>query len=173
MVWIAILLCLLVSFVFSGIEAGILSVNRVRLAHREKAGDEAAIKLNKLLADPERLLVTVLLVTNLDPELLHVQRYVMIATAVGLGGRIVKRHLGGQYSKMWVEVEGKVLHNASRKIETPDGQPDLVEQTIVSEVPQEPSGPTPMPPEAVLVIVAMISALVLAACAAPLLAFSS
>lgn len=65
MVWIAVFLCLLVSFIFSGIEAGILSVNRVRLAHREKAGDAAAIKLNKLLADPERLLVTVLLVTNL------------------------------------------------------------------------------------------------------------
>ena len=31
MIWVAILCCLLVSFVFSGIEAGILSVNRVRL----------------------------------------------------------------------------------------------------------------------------------------------
>ena len=65
MVWISVALCLLISFVFSGIEAGILSVNRVRLAHREKAGDAAARKLNKLLADPERLLVTVLVVTNL------------------------------------------------------------------------------------------------------------
>lgn len=65
MIWLAVALCLLVSFVFSGIEAGILSVNRVRLAHREKTGDRAARKLNRLLRDPERLLVTVVVVTNL------------------------------------------------------------------------------------------------------------
>src|SRR3954447_817391 len=65
MVWIFVALFLLVSFVFSGIEAGILSVNRVRLAHREKSGDAAAAKLNRLLSEPERLLVTVLVMTNL------------------------------------------------------------------------------------------------------------
>ena len=63
--WLAIFGCLAVSFVFSGIEAGILSVNRVRLRHRLKLKDPAAKVLNKLLADPERTLVTVLLVTNL------------------------------------------------------------------------------------------------------------
>ena len=65
MIWIAILGCLVISFVFSGIEAGLLSVNRVRLKHRLKHRDKAAITLNRLLGHPERLLVTVLLVTNL------------------------------------------------------------------------------------------------------------
>ena len=65
MIWLAISGCLLVSFVFSGIEAGILSMNRVRLKHRLKLRDRAAITLNRLLERPERLLVTVLLVTNL------------------------------------------------------------------------------------------------------------
>jgi putative hemolysin len=65
MTWIAVTFCLLVSFVFSGIEAGILSVNRVRLKHRLKMQDRAAIRLNRLLKQPERLLVTVLVVTNL------------------------------------------------------------------------------------------------------------
>jgi putative hemolysin len=65
MIWAAIVGCLLVSFVFSGIEAGILSMNRVRLKHRLKLRDRAAITLNRLLERPERLLVTVLLVTNL------------------------------------------------------------------------------------------------------------
>ena len=65
MIWLAVALCLLVSFVFSGIEAGILSVNRVRLKHRVKQRDRAARRLNRLLEQPERLLVTVLLVTNL------------------------------------------------------------------------------------------------------------
>ena len=65
MIWLAVAICLLVSFTFSGIEAGILSVNRVRLKHRVKLRDRAAITLNRLLGQPERLLVTVLVVTNL------------------------------------------------------------------------------------------------------------
>ena len=65
MLWIAVFICLLVSFIFSGIEAGILSVNRVRLRHQVKMKNRAAIRLNKLLQDPERLLLTVVIVTNL------------------------------------------------------------------------------------------------------------
>jgi CBS domain containing-hemolysin-like protein len=65
MVWFALIACLFVSFVFSGIEAGILSLNRVRLRNRLDQGDRAAMKLSSLLARPERLLATVLIVTNL------------------------------------------------------------------------------------------------------------
>lgn len=59
-----ILCCLAVSFLFSGIEAGILSVNRIRLRHRTKMRDRAARVLSRLLSNPERMLITVLLVTN-------------------------------------------------------------------------------------------------------------
>ncbi len=65
MIWFAVLACFVVSFIFSGTEAGLLSVNRVRLKHRLKHRDKAAIILNRLLEHPERTLVTVLLVTNL------------------------------------------------------------------------------------------------------------
>jgi magnesium and cobalt exporter, CNNM family len=65
MIWLTVACCLLASFVFSGIEAGILSVNRVRLKHRVRQRDRAALKLERLLADPERILVTVLIITNL------------------------------------------------------------------------------------------------------------
>lgn len=65
MIWLAVVGCFLVSFIFSGIEAGILSMNRVRLKHRLKHRDRAAVVLNRLLEQPERLLVTVLIVTNL------------------------------------------------------------------------------------------------------------
>jgi len=64
-IWISIAACAVVSFLFSGIEAGLLSMNRVRLRHRVKQRDRAAIRLNRLLRQPERLLVTVLIVTNL------------------------------------------------------------------------------------------------------------
>lgn len=57
--------CMVVSFVFSGIEAGIFSMNRVRLAHRAKQHERAALILQGLLAHSDRMLVTVLIVTNL------------------------------------------------------------------------------------------------------------
>ncbi len=65
MSWVAVAACLVVSFIFSGIEAGLLSMNRVRLRHRVKQRDRAAMQLDALVAQPERLLVTVLIVTNL------------------------------------------------------------------------------------------------------------
>jgi putative hemolysin len=64
MIWLIIGVCCLVTFVFSGIEAGILSVNRVRLAHNARQKDAAALKLEAMLAHPDRLLITVLMVTN-------------------------------------------------------------------------------------------------------------
>ena len=62
---VALIWCLVISFLFSGTEAGILSLNRVRLRHRLKMNDPAAKKLQRLVSQPERMLVTVLLVTNL------------------------------------------------------------------------------------------------------------
>ena len=63
--WTAIAVLLAVSFVFSGIEAGILSLNRVRLRNRVKHRDAAALRLQELLKEPERLLLTVVIVTNM------------------------------------------------------------------------------------------------------------
>jgi len=65
MIWIvAILLLWTVSFFFAGIEAGLLSVDPVRLRHQVKQGRAPALRLDRLTKQPERLLVTVLLVTN-------------------------------------------------------------------------------------------------------------
>jgi len=54
-----------VSFVFAGIEAGLLSVDPVRLRHQVKQRRSAALRLERLTKRPERLLITVLLVTNM------------------------------------------------------------------------------------------------------------
>ena len=56
--------CLLVSFLYAGIEAGLLSLDRTRLRSRVQQGDRAAVRLDRLLAHPGKLLATVLLVTN-------------------------------------------------------------------------------------------------------------
>jgi CBS domain containing-hemolysin-like protein len=58
-------LCWLVSFLFNGIEAGLMSIDPVRLRQHVKQKEPAALRLNRLLKRPERLLVTVLLITNL------------------------------------------------------------------------------------------------------------
>jgi putative hemolysin len=56
--------CWVVSFFFNGIESGLLSIDPARLRQNVKRGIPAALRLNRLLKHPERLLMTVLLFTN-------------------------------------------------------------------------------------------------------------
>ena len=65
MTWIFFILCLATSFIFSGGEAGILSLNRLRLRQLSRSGDSAAIRLWRLVDEPSRLFITVLCVTGL------------------------------------------------------------------------------------------------------------
>src|SRR6266513_2224440 len=64
MIWLLVVLCWIISFLFAGIEAGLLALDPVRLRHRAKGGDRSARRLKEMLKQPDRLLVTVLLVTN-------------------------------------------------------------------------------------------------------------
>jgi putative hemolysin len=64
MIWMLIICCWVVSFFFHGIESGLLSIDPVRLRQNVKRRVPAAVRLNRLLKRPQRLLVTVLLVTN-------------------------------------------------------------------------------------------------------------
>ena len=57
--------CWAVSFLFNGIEAGLMSIDPVRLRHNVKRNNPDAVRLDRLLKSPERVLVTVLLITNL------------------------------------------------------------------------------------------------------------
>jgi len=59
-----IISCWTVSFLFNGIEAGLTAIDPVRLRHDTKLNRPPAVRLDRLLKTPERLLVTVLLVTN-------------------------------------------------------------------------------------------------------------
>jgi len=64
MITCIIFACWVVSFFFNGIESGLLSIDPVRLRQNVKRGLPAAVRLNRLLQHPGRLLVTVLLITN-------------------------------------------------------------------------------------------------------------
>jgi putative hemolysin len=61
---IIIVCCWIISFFFNGIESGLLSIDPVRLRQNVKRRVPGALQLNLLLKHPERLLATVLLVTN-------------------------------------------------------------------------------------------------------------
>src|SRR5215475_1632169 len=61
---IIIVCCWIISFFFNGIESGLLSIDLVRLRQNVKRRVPAALQLNRLLNPPERLLATVLLITN-------------------------------------------------------------------------------------------------------------
>jgi len=61
---IIIVCCWVISFLFNGIESGLLSIDSVRLRQNVKRRVPAALQLNRLLKYPERLLATVLLITN-------------------------------------------------------------------------------------------------------------
>src|SRR5436309_14726737 len=56
--------CWVISFFFNGIESGLLSIGPVRFRHNLKQGVTAARRLDRLHEHPERLLATVLLITN-------------------------------------------------------------------------------------------------------------
>jgi CBS domain containing-hemolysin-like protein len=57
--------CWVISFLFNGIEAGLTSIDPVRLRHHVKLNQPSAVRLDRLLKTQGRLLVTVLLITNL------------------------------------------------------------------------------------------------------------
>jgi CBS domain containing-hemolysin-like protein len=60
-----IILCVLGAAFYSGMETGVISIRRLRLRHRLRQGDRAAQKLAFFLEEPDRLLGTTLVGTNL------------------------------------------------------------------------------------------------------------
>ncbi|WP_456397988.1 hemolysin family protein [Desulfurobacterium sp.] len=62
---VAILICVAFEAFFSGSEIAIISVSRVELKKRLKMGDRAAVLLNQLLKEPEKILATTLVGTNI------------------------------------------------------------------------------------------------------------
>ena len=62
---LGLLLMLGLSASFSGIETGIISLNRIALRQRKEKGDRRAIILTNLLRRPERLLAGILVGNNL------------------------------------------------------------------------------------------------------------
>src|ERR1700742_3938928 len=58
--WTSLTLCLVASFLFSGMEAGVFALNRVRVRRLARTGQKSAKLLNGFLEKPERFLWTIL-----------------------------------------------------------------------------------------------------------------
>src|SRR5476649_211422 len=58
--WLGLILCLLLSFLLSGMEAGVFALNRLRVRRLARAGNPSAKLLNGFLEKPEKFLWTIL-----------------------------------------------------------------------------------------------------------------
>ncbi|HEU6448385.1 MAG TPA: CNNM domain-containing protein [Verrucomicrobiae bacterium] len=58
--WSALVLCLVFSFLLSGMEAGVFALNRLRVRRLARGGQPSAQLLNRFLQNPERFLWTIL-----------------------------------------------------------------------------------------------------------------
>src|SRR5258706_9085570 len=59
-IWLIFLACLAVSFVLSGMEAGVFALSRLRIRQQMRAGRRSAKVLHKYLEHPENFLWTIL-----------------------------------------------------------------------------------------------------------------
>lgn len=57
--------CIALSALFSGVETGVISINRIRLRQMREVGLKGAGMIEKLLEDPSRLMVTILVGNNI------------------------------------------------------------------------------------------------------------
>src|SRR5271154_5562721 len=58
--WAGLGLCVLLSFLLSGMEAGVFALNRLRIRRLARAGKRSAKLLNRFLEQPEKFLWTIL-----------------------------------------------------------------------------------------------------------------
>jgi putative hemolysin len=58
--WIALVLCLMLSFLLAGMEAGVFALNRLRVRQQARAGKRSAQVLHRFLENPEKFLWTIL-----------------------------------------------------------------------------------------------------------------
>jgi putative hemolysin len=87
--WIGLGLCLLLSFLLSGMEAGVFALNRLRVRRLARTGKPSARLLNSFLENPEKFLWTILVGNTL-------------ANFVILGFSLAKIHEWFLGDRLWI-----------------------------------------------------------------------
>src|SRR5437867_12347814 len=87
LIWFLVLIALgvLASAFFSGMETGLISLNRVRLRHEVERKDRRALILNRFIENTEQLLGTTLAGTTLCNVLVAVARSALAIRVFGPG----------------------------------------------------------------------------------------
>ena len=88
MTWLAVFALCAVSFVFSGLEAGLLAADPVRLRHDAKQR-RGAQRMARLLEHPQRLLVTILLLTAIADILAILLATRQLVASFGYAGYLI------------------------------------------------------------------------------------
>lgn len=84
-----ILLCMVGGGFFAGIETGVISIHRMRLRHFIKKGAPGATLLQGFIENPDRLLGTTLVGTNICIVVISVLSASLAARLMGAGGEVV------------------------------------------------------------------------------------
>src|SRR6516225_7693628 len=87
MIWVGVVICLALSFFFSGMEAGVFALSRLRIRQQTRAGVRSAQLLHEYLEHPENFLWTILVGNTVANALilgwLVVMLYQYLAAQVG------------------------------------------------------------------------------------------
>src|SRR5215472_8708663 len=86
-IWLFLAVCLAVSFVLSGMEAGVFALSRLRIRQQMRAGRRSAQVLHDFLEHPENFLWTIL-VGNTVANFL-ILGWLVLLMHYALGGRLV------------------------------------------------------------------------------------
>jgi len=89
MIWFAVFGLCAFSFLFAGIEAGLLSIDEVQLRHHVKQRTRGTRRLARLLEHPGRPLVTVLILTNIADILALLLATRSLVESFGRGGYVI------------------------------------------------------------------------------------
>ena len=90
-IWAAFIACLAVSFVLSGMEAGVFALSRLRIRQQMRAGQPSAKVLHDYLENPENFLWTILVGNT-------------VANFLILGWLVVKLHAALGEHRVWFVV---------------------------------------------------------------------
>jgi len=85
--WLVLALCLLLSFLLSGLEAGVFALSRLHVRRLARSGERSAKLLNQFLENPERFLWTILVGNTLANFL------ILGFILVQINGQFVGQHL--------------------------------------------------------------------------------
>ncbi len=86
---VIIMVCLLAAAFFSGMETGVISIHRMRLRHRVKEGEPEAKLLEGFIKDPDRLLGTTLIGTNISVQIASIIGASLVTSYVPYWGEAV------------------------------------------------------------------------------------